>query len=255
VHSPHFLSLSFSSPPPRGSLEYGTVGYTPGQVIGGRWKPLHHFMAQHLYRDVVTICGVDGSCFTKNDDALSTFDGSVSLGLLSVVSGKTAALKSVPISLPRGGGAFSYFCLGSGDISSSCQPVSAVLTGAGCQSDGSDCILIATTSTSGGDVVDDNWGLLNTPGAVLKRVPDRANVSATVLDTPPGPGGSVSIRVKSDGFALYVTLTSLAQGRFEPNAFIIPAAGEQVVAFVPFEGFDVATLASTLRVQHVAMYI
>ena len=23
-----------------GSLEYGTVGYTPGQVVGGRWKPV-----------------------------------------------------------------------------------------------------------------------------------------------------------------------------------------------------------------------
>ena len=26
-----------------GSIEYGTVGYTKGQVLGGRWKPLQHW--------------------------------------------------------------------------------------------------------------------------------------------------------------------------------------------------------------------
>lgn len=35
-----------------GSLEYGTVGFTKGQVLGGRWRPLHHFMEQHLFTDV-----------------------------------------------------------------------------------------------------------------------------------------------------------------------------------------------------------
>ena len=38
-----------------GSLEYGTVGFTRGQVLGGRWKPLHHLMEQHLYRDTIAV--------------------------------------------------------------------------------------------------------------------------------------------------------------------------------------------------------
>lgn len=38
-----------------GSLEYGTP--VKGQVIGGRWKPLHHMMEQSAYTDVTAACG------------------------------------------------------------------------------------------------------------------------------------------------------------------------------------------------------
>jgi hypothetical protein len=58
-----------------GSLEYGTVGFTKGQVLGGRWKPLHYLYASHLYRDAVIICGDSGQCLLKNDNALSGFKG------------------------------------------------------------------------------------------------------------------------------------------------------------------------------------
>ena len=34
-----------------GSLEYGTVGYTEGQVLGGRWKPMHYLFESHLYAE------------------------------------------------------------------------------------------------------------------------------------------------------------------------------------------------------------
>ena len=40
-----------------GSIEYGTP--VAGQVIGGRWKPLHHFMAEAAYTDVTASCGVE----------------------------------------------------------------------------------------------------------------------------------------------------------------------------------------------------
>lgn len=33
-----------------GSVEYATAGFTAGQVRGGRWKALHHFYEQYLYR-------------------------------------------------------------------------------------------------------------------------------------------------------------------------------------------------------------
>ena len=38
-----------------GSLEYGTP--VSGQVVGGRWKPLHHMMEQSAYADVTAACG------------------------------------------------------------------------------------------------------------------------------------------------------------------------------------------------------
>ena len=40
-----------------GSLEYGTP--VDGQVIGGRWKPLHHMMEQSAYADVTASCGTE----------------------------------------------------------------------------------------------------------------------------------------------------------------------------------------------------
>jgi hypothetical protein len=59
-----------------GSLEYGTVGYTDGQVLGGRWKPMHYQFESHLYRDAVIICGDAASCLLKNDNPLKGFTGS-----------------------------------------------------------------------------------------------------------------------------------------------------------------------------------
>eukprot|EP01048_Picozoa_sp_COSAG05_P012065 COSAG05_NODE_1183_length_5592_cov_2.043328_3_plen_104_part_00 len=49
----------------RGSIEYGTVGYTKGQVLGGRWKPLHHWYKAFIYADVMATCGnqdAEGGC-------------------------------------------------------------------------------------------------------------------------------------------------------------------------------------------------
>lgn len=50
-----------------GSIEYGTVGHTKGQVLGGRWKPLHHWYKQSIYSDVMATCGAGGTCYVKND--------------------------------------------------------------------------------------------------------------------------------------------------------------------------------------------
>ena len=48
-----------------GSIEYGFP--SRGQVIGGRWKPLHHWYKQSLYADVMATCGQGGICYVKND--------------------------------------------------------------------------------------------------------------------------------------------------------------------------------------------
>jgi len=39
----------------------------PGQIIGGRWKPMMHLMRKSLFRDVVAACGSDKQCFIRND--------------------------------------------------------------------------------------------------------------------------------------------------------------------------------------------
>ena len=48
-----------------GAIEYGTKG--PGQVVGGRWKPLMHLLESSLYRDIFATCGQDDNCFVRND--------------------------------------------------------------------------------------------------------------------------------------------------------------------------------------------
>ena len=80
-----------------GSVEYG--GDTPGQVIGGRWKPLHcdytrslhcelisrdvseklrvltDLYKRSIFTDVMAACGGDGTCYVKNDQAGKSFRG------------------------------------------------------------------------------------------------------------------------------------------------------------------------------------
>ena len=239
-----------------GSLEYGTVGFTPGQVVGGRWKPLHHLLASHLYRDVISVCGSAGFCYLRSDDAGTPFAGSVAVSLLHLRSAQLAPLKAVPVSVPRGGAAFAYFCLGTGDaLAGTCQAVGGVLAAAGCAADGSDCVLLTNTTAASGEVKDENWALLATPAALAASgALPRANVSAAVAGAPL-PDGSVPIAVTSDAPALLVVLTSLAQGRFEPNFFTLPNAGVATVRFLPFEGFDAQQLLGSLRVEHAAQYL
>ena len=68
-----------------------------------------------------------------------------------------------------------------------------------------------------------------------------------------GSDGSVDVTVTTDRFALFVTLTTLAQGRFSDNAFVM-LPGKKTLKFFPFKGFVLAELKSTLRVEHTATY-
>ena len=69
--------------------------------------------------------------------------------------------------------------------------------------------------------------------------------------------GTIDIAVTSDKVALWVTLTTLAQGRFSDNAFFLPAA-TKTVQFVPFSpstaADDLAVLQASLRVEDFSMY-
>ena len=65
-----------------GSIEYGCPS-CPGQVVGGRWKPLQYFYAQSVLTDVTVACGTFQSgerkwkCYVKNDRPGLAFVGSV----------------------------------------------------------------------------------------------------------------------------------------------------------------------------------
>jgi hypothetical protein len=235
-----------------GSLEYGTVGFTPGQVLGGRWKPLHYLMAAHLYRDVIAVCGDAGVCYVRNDGALAPFSGSVTLSLARFSTSETLPLKAVPVALPRGAFALQYFCVGSGapptPAGAGCESVASVLSRTGCAA--GECALVLAVDDGDGAQVDWNFQLL-APPAQLALPP--ANV--TVALGPPRPeDGAVRVDVTADAFALYVFMSTLAQGRFEENFFPM-ARGDRSTWFIPFAGFNGTELAATIRVEHVGMYL
>jgi len=71
---------------------------------------------------------------------------------------------------------------------------------------------------------------------------------------PSAVGQPVPVTLKSDAFALYVTLTTTAQGRFAENAFVMPA-GTRTVLFYPIQGVESDDLAETLRLEHAATFL
>merc|ERR1712232_1221016 len=95
-----------------GSIEYGTVGFTPGQVLGGRWKPLHHWYKKSIFADVMATCGrgQDGSvaCYVKNDSP-RPFVGTVEVSKVTFVDGATSSVKKIQVSLPAGAGTTQWF--------------------------------------------------------------------------------------------------------------------------------------------------
>jgi len=210
-----------------GSIEYGTVGYTKGQVLGGRWKPLQYWYRASIYADVMATCG-NGMCYIKNDHP-TPFSGTVTIDSINFASGKTKNLVTKKVSLPAGAGVSEFF------------PIPAV--------DGSSEILMSEVKRDDGTVESSHA----IPFAPPKNMSlPKATVTFAVASAP-NADGSVDITVKADAFALYVTLTTLAQGYFSDNAYAM-TAGTKVVQFIPVQGFKMADLGS-LRVEHAATYM
>lgn len=220
-----------------GSIEYGTVGFTSGQVLGGRWKPLHYWYKKSLFADVMATCGKSSSgtsvaCYIKND-LPRVFTGEVDVSSVAFKTGEMKSFKVMQVSMPAGAGTIQWF------------EVEGIELG----SLGKEAMLIVTVTESGGKVVCDNAVGFTAPKNM--NLP-QAHVSARVADKQ-NEDGTIDIDVVADAFALYVTLTTLAQGRFEDNAFVM-LPGVRTMKFLPFAGFDAAELRRSLRVEHVATY-
>ena len=235
-----------------GAIEYGTVGFTPGQVVGGRWKPLAHYFRQHLYTDLFATCGDDARCFVKNDGPLAPFSGALVLTLLNVSNSASIALSRTPIALGAGAGAGAWLCAAGGGSpwAATCTPWADLLAPLGAAPAGA--VLLTSLESAAGETVYSSFELLAPPAAMLPALP--VATVAAVVGAPAPDGASVNVTVTASDAALFVGLTTAAHGRFEPNFFVM-ARGQATVAFLPFGALDVATLASTLRVEHVRTYV
>eukprot|EP01052_Picozoa_sp_SAG31_P019323 SAG31_NODE_1404_length_8479_cov_2.258760_2_plen_381_part_00 len=92
-----------------GSVEYSGAPEQPGQVLGGRWRPLHYQLRASTFADQLATCNSGGACFVTNS-APFAFNGTVKVRLLNIQSGKSAQLTTQVLDLPPGPGVTKWFC-------------------------------------------------------------------------------------------------------------------------------------------------
>ena len=215
-----------------GSIEYASA--RPGQVLGGRWKPLHYWYAAALFTRVFVTCGAGGHCLVKNDDFRPLAGATLAVSKVAFATGAATPVHTeAALALPAGPGAGKFFA------------IDAAI-------DGHDYILHATVTAADGALLTDNWVPL-LPPANWTSLP-QARVTFAVAAAP-NADGSVDIAVTSNALAAYVVLTTLAQGRFSDNAFMLPP-GTRTIQYIPFgDVTDFDALVSSLRVEHAAAYM
>ena len=215
-----------------GSIEYGTVGWTDGQVLGGRWKPLQYWYKSAIFAEVVATCGGDSStpqCYVNND-RIRRFEGSVVVTSIDFASGKETVVKTVQLDMDAGVGVTHRFGLG---------------------------VAVSAKETMLHAVVRDSYGVEVSTNFIPFTEPKnfdlpKPQVHFTVAPTA-NPDGTIDITVTADKVVVYLTFTTLAQGRFSDNAFVM-LPGVHTIQFLPIQGFVMAELTSSLRAEHVASY-
>jgi len=81
-------------------------------------------------------------------------------------------------------------------------------------------------------------------------------MASTHVDAHVVQGGrAVLLRASRDVPALWVILTTQAQGRFSDNAILLRAGEERQINFEWFGDVNEKELTSTLRVEHAAQYM
>lgn len=164
--------------------------------------------------------------------------GTITLESLAFADGAVSAVHTEEVSLAPGAGVSKYF---------HANNITAL--------SGATHMLIATVredSTAGGGAVrTTNEIALLPPKAMQLRA---AAVTATLTPVP-NTDSTYDVSLSANATALYVTLTTLAHGRFSDNFFAMGAGTHRTVKFVPFSTFNASMLAPSLRVEHLQMYL
>jgi hypothetical protein len=255
-----------------GSLEYSSSA--PGQMIGGRWKPLHHLYEQELWQDVVFVCGRDEKgpvnatlddmqalCYLRVDSPLVGVPADTSLAITvlrtDVPHSTPQIVASWPLRAPVVGASNVHRFCGDGRpfvnaTEDPCVSWFDLLQDHGCNVNGTNCLVLADIVSPTGTMINSFPTLLTTPGN-LELLP--ANVSATIEPSPTHSAGSslVNVTLTTDAPAILVHLTTLAAGRFSDNVLLLHAGSPTTVAFHAFSSsVDVPLLKQSLRIEHAA---
>ena len=180
-------------------------------------------------------------CVVRNDGPEALLPTAVlDVSEVDLASGtETPLIEGAPVALGAGPGAVRYFAL------PALRNASAVLR--------------AVVSNRGGAVLYDNVLYLAAPAAWATAL-SAVSVTAAVADAS-NADGSVNVTVAAAGGggpALFVTLTTLSEGRFSDNALPLLAVGAP--RLLSFSCFDAAAecsrelLRDSLRVEHLALY-
>ena len=246
-----------------GSIEYGAA--RPGQVLGGRWKPLHYLYARSIFADVMASCGAGGVCFVKNDAAGAAFVGQVEISSLEFATGTRRVLHTLTARLAEGAGISERFEVDMDAVGNTthmlvatcyrlcgprrCTPTELEASGAG-RVGGIRRNSESGGTSLGGGAISLNEILLAPPKSLALPA---AKVAATVAAAP-AADGSIGIALDANATALYVTLTTLAHGRFSDNAFAM-SPGRSSVRFLPIGALDLPLLVKSLRVEHLQEHL
>lgn len=208
-------------------------------------------MRRYLYKNAMIAASSAARIFFRNDDAFSPLVGTATLSFLNIGTGQTTLVSSYPVNLAQGAAVSSWACANASVnvITTACPGWPSLLSANNCATDGSDCIALLAIHNSAGDVIVDNFELLTDPFAMTLPA---ANVTFSIGAT--SPDGTVPITLSTDKTALFVTMTTLAQGRFSDNAIFMSPEQPTIVSFIPWAPLDSALLASSLRVEHLATY-
>jgi hypothetical protein len=216
-----------------GLIEYGSQTKMSGQVVGGRWTPLMYFLKSALYRDVFASCGFFSSkayaCFCRND-GIKPFRGALLIESLDLSSGLASTIANRQVNVREIGAFRRAFYLPRYDFFSLTLKIR--LTEIFYLPNGppkDDEAFVLSAIDVGGDVLIDEYVVL---GNVPKNLSGlSSNVTITVLSIEANEKGDAIIALQSDAVALYVVLTTLAEGSFDENAFLLKPTGSPKVRY------------------------
>ena len=178
-------------------------------MLGGRWKPLHHWYKASIYADIAATCGVAGApdepdsllalaangtatgatiCYVKNDSP-RPFAGKVEVAAIDFSTGKSTSVKSLSLNMQAGAGVVQWFTVDK-------------------KVDGTAEMLMVTTTGADGTALSTNPVAFATPAEMkLPKAAVTAKVAAAAAAAGYTEGAPIEITVTTDKFALYVTLT------------------------------------------------
>jgi len=223
-----------------GLLEYSST--LPGQMVGGRWKPLMHLLGSTLLADVFAACGRNNNCYVRND-GVDPVNATVALEAWNIKGSRNRCSVATHVfntSLPGGISATTRFQAPREWTSNEFDTI----------------ILRVTDAKSGSTLMADSAFLWGLPKSIPNLMTTRVSVTIHSIEASADKSSAI-ISLSSDALALYVVLTTQAPGRFDENAFVLRANERKVISFVSLikgREVDMDLLTKSLRVEHLGHY-